>query len=110
MKIYNNTNNCNNNLTNFSEIFFANFGNNKRWKEYVEAKEKCSESDGSDTIKNLKNTRQIKKTCYITFFSFGMKKLKIDTIYRLNKLPININNYKTIDKYVKAINDYVYSH
>lgn len=71
-----------------------------------------SQYDDKGKINKLyyENMLQYERFGSIKKISKAMKKLKIDTIYRLNKLPININNYKTIDKYVKAINDYIYSH
>ena len=69
-----------------------------------------SEYDDKGKVNKLyyEDMLEYKQYGTIKKISKAMKKLKIDTIYRLNKLPINIKDYKTIDKYVKAVNDYLY--
>ena len=70
-----------------------------------------SDYDDNGKVKKLyyEDMLQYKEFGSIKKVSKAMKKLKIDTIYRLNKIPIKIKNYKTIDKYVKAVNVYIYN-
>ena len=70
-----------------------------------------SDYDDNGKVKKLyyEDMLQYKEFGSIKKVSKAMKKLKTDTIYRLNKIPIKIKDYKTIDKYVKAVNDYIYN-
>lgn len=55
------------------------------------------------------NMNQYSRFGSIKSISKEFKKLSVNSIYRLKKIPINLDDYKKLNQYIKAVNDYVYS-
>lgn len=51
---------------------------------------------------------QYKRFGNISSVSKHFKKLSINNIYKLNNIQIDLSEYKSLAKYIKAVNDYIY--
>ena len=68
-----------------------------------------SKYDNGKIIKYYyENMLQYEKFGAIKQISKEFKKLRTNDIYKLNKLPIDIRNYKKLKTYIKDVNNYLY--
>ena len=70
--------------------------------------------EGCRNIKNkpilyYEDLGKYKRFGNISKVSKEFKKLSVNTIYKLSKIPVKLNDYKKLSKYIKAVNDYIHS-
>lgn len=60
------------------------------------------------TILYYEDLKQYKRFGSIKKLAKHLNKLSVNTMYRLDKIPVKLDNYKTFNKYVEAVNEYIY--